>query len=87
MSKEYDEFLAGHLKLWKDEGVPAPANELQSIQAWLSCLGNNGLEETKKRMRARMMLLMREANKINQLGTEVEDEIGIYDNAPEKRVR
>lgn len=80
-----DEFLIAHLKLWKDEGIPAPANELQSIQAWLACLGAHGAEETANRMRIRMTLLMRAAMDLHTSGVEAEDAAGIYTNRPEMR--
>lgn len=80
-----DKFLTDHLRLWKDEGVAAPANELQSIQAWLRCLGTYGVEETKKRMRARMVILMGAANDLHDAGPEAEDAAGIYDDRPDMR--
>lgn len=85
MSKQLDNFLTDHLRMWKDEGIEAPLNELQSIQAWLSCLGQHGLEETKNRMRARMLLLMKTANNLHVAGPEAEAEAGIYDNRPDMR--
>ena len=83
--KHIDTFLTDHLKLWKDEGIPAPCNELQSIQAWLACLGRHGQKETASRMRARMLLLMRVANELHEQGSKVEDEAGIYENRPDMR--
>lgn len=74
-----DSFLSKHLRLWKDEGVPSPSNELQSIQAWLSCLGQHGKDETANRMRARMVLLANAANTLHKAGREAEDAAGIYD--------
>lgn len=79
------QFLIDHLKLWKDSGVPAPANELQSIQGWLRCLGENGAEKTADIMRKRMLLLMEAANDLHALGPEAEDAAGIYDNRPDMR--
>ena len=52
--------LANHLKLWKETTEAAPANELQSIAAWLRYLGGNTKEKTLETMRSRMILLMRE---------------------------
>lgn len=80
---EKHDFLFEHLKLWKDEGIPAPENELQSISTWLSYLGMHGAEATKDTMRARMLLLMEAANTLYALGPEAEDKVGIY----EKRAR
>lgn len=79
MSDAVDKFLTDNLKLWKDEGVPAPMNELQSIAAWLRCLGEHGQEETISRMRARMVLLMNAANDLHDAGPEAEDAAGIYE--------
>lgn len=77
--------LADHLKLWKDTGVLAPRNELQSIQAWLQTLGRLGKEETLNLMRKRLLLLMEASIAIHEAGPEAEDEFGIYDEAPEMR--
>lgn len=85
MSEEYDKLMADHLRIWKDSGVPAPLNELQSIQAWLQTLGEHGAEETMNRMRARMIMLMKAANELHKAGPEAEDAAGIYDNRPELR--
>lgn len=83
----YNKFLAEHLKFWEDSGIPAPANELQSIQSWLSYLARNGAEETMKTMRSRMVLLMGAANDLHEAGPEAEDEVGIYDNRPDLDTR
>lgn len=80
-----DKFLTDNLRMWKDEGIPAPLNELQSIAAWLQCLGEHGLEGTKTRMRARMALLMGAAADLRNEGREAEDAAGIYDNRPDMR--
>lgn len=85
MSATLDNFLTKHLKLWKDEGVPAPMNELQSIAAWLSVLGSHGVEETKERMRARMLLLMHAANDLDKAGPAAVEEAGIYEHRPDIR--
>ena len=79
------DFLNEHLKLWKDSGIPAPANELQSIQGWLRYLGQHGAEETKSAMRKRMVLLMQAANDLYKEGPEAEDAVGIYEHRPEMR--
>jgi hypothetical protein len=79
------QYLIDHLRLWKDSGIPAPANELQSIQGWLRYLGEHGAEGTKDAMRKRMILLMQAANELHDLGPEAEDAAGIYDNRPEMR--
>jgi hypothetical protein len=78
-----DEFLLQHLKMWKDLGIPAPLNELQSIEAWLQHLGRYGLEETKRVMRVRMVLLMSAANALHSKGPEAEDII--YADRPDMR--
>lgn len=83
MSDTLDKFLTDHLRMWKDEGVPAPVNELQSISAWLECLGTHGAEETMERMRARLLLLMNTVNELHDQGREAEDAAGIYDNRPD----
>lgn len=83
MSEEYKDFLRENLRMWADSGVPAPVNELQSIHAWLGCLGQHGEEETKKRMRARMILLMRAVNELADEGVEAEIAAGIYDLRPD----
>lgn len=77
--------LIKHLKLWRDEGIDAPNNELQSIQAWLACLGANGVQATSDRMRNRMLLLMKTANSLHNEGSDAEEAAGIYDNRPEMR--
>lgn len=83
----YNKFLVEHLKFWEDSGIPAPANELQSIRAWLTCLAEHGAEETMTRMRSRMVLLMGAANDLHEAGPEAEDEVGIYDNRPDLDTR
>lgn len=80
--REQKSFLLPFLRMWKDEGLSAPVNELQSISAWLykSC---DGLEPLKSAMRARMLLLMRAADQLNDEGLEAEIKAGIYDNRPD----
>jgi len=73
-----DRFLTDHLRLWKDLGVPAPVNELQSIQAWLRHLGEHGPEKTKHAMRGRMTLLTKASIELHKAGPEAEDAAGIY---------
>ena len=80
-----DKFLADHLRMWKDEGVPAPVNEIQSIHAWWGMLKTHGEEETKKRMAARLILLQNAAEDLNARGPEAEAEAGIYDNRADLR--
>lgn len=87
MSDGATKFLNDHLKLWMDSVVLAPLNEAQSIQAWLRVLGEHGAEETKNRMRARMLLLAEAARKLYEAGPEAEDEAGIYENRPDLRPR
>lgn len=77
---DFDQHLADHLKMWKDSGIEAPKNELQSIAAWLRYLGMEGEEKTKETMRTRMVLLMNAVNKIAEQGSKAEVAAGIYDN-------
>ena len=77
-------FLEEHLRFWKDSGIPAPRNELHSIQAWLRTIaGMKDIEEVKQVMRLRLVLLMEAANDLHDAGEAAIDEAGIYDNAPE----
>lgn len=83
--KQRHDFLEEHLKLWKDSGIPAPANELQSIQTWLKHLSQHGDKETSSVMRTRMLLLLNAAQKLHEKGPEAEDKAGIYEHRPEMR--
>lgn len=79
---ELDDFLIDHLKMWKDEGVPAPVNELQSIAAWLreSC----NVKEMQDKMRKRMLMLMTVAGALDeQHGVDGAVLAGIYANRPD----
>jgi len=78
------DYLVEHLVMWKDSGIPAPLNELQSIQAWLY-KSSDGLEEMQEAMRSRMILLMKAAGRLHAEGPEAEDAAGIYKNRPEMR--
>ena len=80
-----DAWLVEHLKMWKESGIPAPVNELQSIAAWLKASGTMTKEDLQNTMRARMVLLMDAANDLHAEGLEVEDLAGIYDNRPDLR--
>ena len=80
-----DAFLIEHLRMWKDEGVPAPVNELQSIDAWLQCLQEHGAEETMNRMMMRRFLLIDAVIALNDAGPEAEEAAGIYDNRPDMK--
>jgi len=80
-----DPFLVEHLKMWKDSGIPAPLNELQSIAAWLRASGSLTKEELQDRMRKRMILLMDASIDLHKEGLEAEDIAGIYNNRPELR--
>ena len=80
---DLDTFLIEHLKLWKDLGVPAPANELQSIAAWLAYLGEHGAEKTIETMQVRMMLLTDAVEKLHKANAE--EVHGIYDERPDLR--
>jgi hypothetical protein len=80
---DYDDYVRAHLKLWKESGIDAPANEANSIQAWLQFLGEHTREETISTMQARMLLLMEAADAVYEEGPAVEDAIGIYDNRPD----
>lgn len=75
-----NEMLYKHLVLWKRSGVPAPVNELQSIQGWLRHLGDYGLEKTKSAMRKRMVLLQNASVDLFKKGPSEEDKVGIYKN-------
>lgn len=81
-----DTFLTDRLRMWKDEGVAAPLNELQSIQAWLRCLGEYGATETAQRMRGRMLLLMKVAGASHEAGPLAEDAAGIYEGLSRESV-
>jgi hypothetical protein len=85
VSTSYSQMLNEHLRLWATSGVPAPANELQSIQAWLSYLSEHGSEKTMSTMRTRMLLLMNAASNLHEQGPEAEAEVGIYDQRPDMR--
>jgi hypothetical protein len=73
-------YLNDHLKCWIDEGLPAPVNELQSIQAWLRESIN--VPEMQRKMRQRMHLLANHAFQLNLGGPEAEAAAGIYDRRP-----
>ena len=79
--KYMEDFLVEYLQCWKDEGVPAPVNELQSISSWLreSC----NVEEMQRKMRCRMVLLMNAASALNEQGLDAEIMAGIYKNRPD----
>jgi len=80
---ELQDFLIEHLKMWKDEGVPAPVNELQSIAAWLR-ESSYGLEQMQDKMRQRMLLLMEAAEALDeQHGIDGAVLAGIYANRPD----
>jgi hypothetical protein len=85
MKMNTDAWLAEHLKMWKESGIPAPLNELQSIAAWLRASGSMSKEELQKAMRARMLLLMNASQELHAEGREMEDLVGIYDNRPDLR--
>lgn len=79
-------YLSDHLKMWKDSGVPAPLNELQSIAAWLRTTGEvKDMKELQNRMRQRMLLLMKAANGVYEAGPYAEECAGIYENRPEQK--
>lgn len=80
---EYKDLVRAHLKLWAESNIPAPENELQSIQAWLRFSGSHTKEEIQNAMRKRMVLLMEAAQEVYDEGPEEEDRLGIYDNRPE----
>lgn len=73
------DFLREHLVMWAASGIPAPVNELQSIQGWLGYMGH-GLEATADAMRKRMILLQNAANELDRAGEEAEREAGIYND-------
>jgi hypothetical protein len=72
--------LYAYLVFWKELNIPAPLNELQSIQGWLRHLGEHGLGATKSAMRKRMILLQNAAMDLHEAGKEAEDKAGIYQN-------
>lgn len=80
-----DAWLVEHLKMWKESGIPAPLNELQSIAAWLRASASMTKEELQSAMRARMILLMQASQELHAEGREMEDLAGIYDNRPDLR--
>jgi hypothetical protein len=80
---KYDDYVRSHLKMWAESGIPAPVNEGNSIQSWMSYLGSHTKDQTLDTMLQRMLLLMDAANEAHDLGHEVEDAIGIYDNRPD----
>jgi hypothetical protein len=80
---DLEDFLVDHLKMWKDSGVPAPVNELQSIATWLR-ESSYGLEQMQNKMRQRMLLLMKTANALDkQHGIDGAVLAGIYANRPD----
>lgn len=80
-----DKFLTDNLRMWKDLGIPAPLNELQSIDAWQRYLMDNGAEATIDAMVKRKTLLIEAANALAEAGPEAEAAAGIYDNRPDLR--
>lgn len=76
-----EDFLVEYLQCWRDEGVPAPLNELQSIASWLRETVN--VEEMQRKMRCRMVLLMNATRAINSRGIDAEVLAGIYKNRPD----
>jgi len=78
---EFDAFLTDNLRMWKASGIPAPLNEIQSINAWMERLKDVGAEETLKSMAARLVLLNRAAQELHAAGPEAEKTAGIYDNS------
>lgn len=83
MSNKTDKFLTDHLIMWKESGVPAPLNELQSIAAWLRASADKTKEELQTIMRTRMILLMKASQELFEEGMEAEDIAGIYNNRPD----
>lgn len=80
---DYKDYVRAHLKFWAESGVPAPENEIQSIQSWLRYSGGHTKEEMQDTMRQRLILLGKEAQAVYAEGPEAEDAIGIYDNRPD----
>ena len=78
-----DPWLVEHLKMWKDSGIPAPLNELQSIAGWLRLSGTTTMDELQDIMRKRMILLMDASVELHEEGRAMEDIAGIYDNRPD----
>lgn len=79
-------FLGDQLRLWEDDGVVGPENELQSIQAWLQMLGRHGAEKTMEIMRTRMTILFAAATALGKAGKEAEDVVGIYSKRSREEV-
>lgn len=79
--RQFQPFLIEHLKMWKDSGVPAPVNELQSIAAWLR--ETSDVKKMQNSMRNRMLILMKAATAINDKGIDYEILTGIFDNRPD----
>lgn len=78
---EYEDYLRSHLKFWKESNVPAPASEINSVQAWLSHSSDcRDLEQMQDTLRARLILLMKAAEEVYAEGTAEEDRLGIYAN-------
>lgn len=83
---DLEDFLIDHLKMWKDEGVPAPVNELQSIATWLR-ESSYGLKQMQDKMRMRMLLLMKTANALDeQHNIDGAVLAGIYANRPDLEI-
>lgn len=80
---EFKDLLRAHLRFWKESNVPAPENEVQSIQAWLRFAGMHTKEEYLNSLRMRLMLLMNAATELYNEGPEAEDAAGIYNNRPD----
>ena len=72
---EYEDLVRAHLCFWKESGIPAPDNELQSIQSWLRFAGSHTKEELLSTLRQRMILLMQAANALHAEGPEAEDKV------------
>lgn len=77
----FDRFLTDNLRFWKESGIPAPKNEIQSIHAWMGNLQKNGAEATLKSMAARLVLLNRAAQDLHAQGPEAEKAAGIYEDS------
>lgn len=80
---DYKDYVKAHLKFWAESGVPAPENEIQSIQAWLRYSARHTKEEIQDTWRQRLILLEQAAQEVYAAGPDEEDRIGIYDNRPD----
>lgn len=80
---DFKDLIRAHLCFWAESKIPAPENEIQSIQAWLKFSGTNTKEQMQTAMRQRLLLLAKEAQNVYNEGPDEEDRIGIYNKRPD----